>query len=238
MRLAAQIYCTFGGGGGDSASSTAPVGQHPETDGTTGRNKMRKGGPDKGGVEAGGPGSGCKGPNCGRKKGGSFQEGYRPKGYAEVYLAYRQAQDRYQIAKNGGVGAKEEKAAKRNLLQVTAELGRLMQTPEEAWVRQDMKATSGGQSEGSSLTARKFYVVDGQGRVIHTFQTREEAEQASAGNRYSKVVTHVEQGTPPEAAEVRDMLRKRLVTPIQTFRRTLPYPGSLGGIYPGSPQGR
>lgn len=150
MKLADTItlHCTFGGGGGDAASSTAPIGQHPETDGTTGREKMRKGGPDKGGVQG----------------------------------------------------------------------------------------TSGGQSEGSSLTARKFYVVDGQGRVLHTFQTREEAESASAGNRYSKVVTHVEQEAPPEAAEVMDYIRRRPAdTQMRTYQGSVPYPNT---VYPGRPQSR
>jgi hypothetical protein len=67
QRDAISIYCTFGGGGGDAASSTMPLHGHPETN--FNRAKQRKGGPDKGGVTAGGQGSGCNGPNCGRKAG-------------------------------------------------------------------------------------------------------------------------------------------------------------------------
>ena len=163
MKLSDQIYCTFGGGGGDTASSTAPVGQHPEPDGTSGREKMRKGGPDKGGIQSG------------RKK---------------------------------------------NLKR-----------------KSSLRGTSGGQSEGSSRTALKYYVVDGHGNVLHTYRTKEEAEQASAGNRYTRVVTHVEQSTPlSDTPEVRDMIRKRPGdNQVRVFRRSLPFPNTP---YPGSPQGR
>jgi hypothetical protein len=193
MRLADSIYCTFGGGSGgaDTASSTAPIGQHPEHDGTWDRNKMRKGGKDKGGIVA--------------------QKISDP--------------DERQFVQETNPMVRVKAKGKSN--------GKKMKR------KPSLRGTSGGQSEGSSLTGRKFYVVDGHGNVIHTYRTREEADQASAGNRYSKVVTHVEQGIPhSDTPEVRDMAKKRLITPVQVFRRTLPFPGSLGGIYPGSPQGR
>jgi hypothetical protein len=166
------LYC-------DSASSTAPVGQHPEPDGTWGREKMRVGGPDKGGVAA----NTISNPDT-----REFVQKTNP-----VLLAKK---------------------------------------------KKKLRATSGGQSEGSSLTARKFYVVDGQGRVLHTFRTREEAEQASAGNRYTKVVTHVEQSTPmSETPEVRDMIRRRPKdTQIRVFRHTIPYPETRLPAGPGSGQ--
>lgn len=191
MNLQTTIWCMFGGGSGgaDTASSTAPVGQHPEHDGTWDRNKMRKGGQDKGGVTA----AQISDPD------------------ERQFVSTTSV-----VIKSGGRSGRKKMKRK-----------------------PAVRATSGGQSEGSSLTARKFYVVDGHGNVIHTYRTREEADQASAGNRYSKVVTHVEQSTPlSDTPEVRDMARKRLITPVQTFRRTLPFPGSLGGIYPGSGQGR
>jgi hypothetical protein len=292
MKLADQIYCTFGGGGGDTASSTAPVGGHPEPDGTVGRNKMRKGGPDKGGVAAqkvsqdtaefikvtkpqlfsGGAGSGCKGPNCGRKA-SSWAEHRKEfvsvlkKHGLEHNLAPGSQKDFYQqggtaSAKPGGQvhiygdgswvhhGAKHWSGRRGTLPQdlgrgsgaaeLDAHLSKVSggiksaSKTKTSLTKTAMRGTSGGQSEGSSKTALKFYVVDGQGRILHTYRTREEAEHASAGNRYTKVVTHVEQATPlEETPEVRDMIRKRPGdTQVRVFRRSLPYPSPL----PGGPQ--
>jgi len=248
-----DIYCAS-----DAASSTMPQHGHPETDGTWGREKMRKGGPDKGGVAAqqvtdpdaqefiqdtavlaGGPGSGCKGTNCGRHVGDNLEVPFKKLKTSRVQFGMDEhTVAKYQRKIKLGVHVAAVKVSKNMVIrdghhraQAYKNLG--MHVPVQ------IVATSGGQSEGSSLTARKFYVVDGAGRVLHTFMTREEAEQASAANRYSRVVTHVEDATPLQnTPEVRDMARKRLVSPLTTFRRTLPYPGSMGGIYPGSGQSR
>jgi len=98
--------------------------------------------------------------------------------------------------------------------------------------KKKMRATSGGQTGGSSMIARNFKVVDGMGRVLHEYRTKEEAETASAGNRYSRVVTQIPDSDTPE---VRDMIRKKPKdTQLYVHRRTLPFPNP----YPGSPQGR
>jgi hypothetical protein len=161
LRDAIDIHCTFGGGGGDSASSTMPLHGHPET--PFNRAKQRKGGEDKGGVQS---------------------------------------------------AAKKKR--KKNLK------------------RSSVKGTSGGQSDGSSLISRNYKVVDGLGRKLHEFKTKEEAEQASAGNRYTKVwrTTIPDEDTP----EVRDMIRKRPGdTQVRTFRRSLPFPNTP---FPQGPTGR
>jgi|ERR1700733_13346149 len=161
LRDAIDIHCTFGGGGGDSASSTMPLHGHPET--PFNRASQRKGGPDKGGVQS-----------AGKKK--------------------------------------RKKRLKR---------------------RSSVKGTSGGQSDGSSLISRNFKVVDGMGRKIHEYKTLEEAQQSSAGNRYTRIVR---QSIPDsDTPDVRDMIRKRPGdTQVRTFRRSVPFPNPL----PGSPQGR
>jgi hypothetical protein len=94
-----------------------------------------------------------------------------------------------------------------------------------------LTATSGGQSGGSSLIARDFRVVDGMGRTINTYKTREEAQTASAGNRYTRVVT-----TVPESDTQKSKAMKKTSgdTQVRTFRRSLPFPNPLSG----SPQGR
>jgi hypothetical protein len=310
VRLLETIYCTFGGGGGDASSSTAPVGQHPETDGTTGREKMRKGGPDKGGVTAtvdpdtkeflqktavfgGGPGSGCKGQNCGRHRtlyhGTSvenaksiLQHGFDPKrnitkadpedpkttsfssdkktaagAYGRVD-SFKRVGGKVVLIPGGGRGAVVKVRVPAEMLSGHDSVGEakgeynilhggkldksyiqsveFFENGKRTVVRPSLEATSGGQSEGSSLTALKYYVVDGHGNVIHTFRTRDEAESASAGNRYTKVVTHVEQATPMEdTPEVMDFIRRRPGdNQVRTFRKSLPYPN---GPFGGSPQG-
>src|ERR1035437_2816641 len=206
MRLADTIliHC-------DTASSTAPVGQHPEPDGTVGRNKMRVGGPDKGGIVAGGPGSG-RHPEGGGKK--------------------RTRETRQQKMEQLWPG---ETARMKDMPRLVEKFRELQK--KDAEKKKTVQGTSGGQSEGSSLTALKYYVVDGAGRGLHTFRTRDEAESASAGNRYTKVVTHVEQSTPmEETPEVMDIIRRRPGdNQVRTFRRSLPFPNSP---FSGSPQGR
>jgi len=89
---------------------------------------------------------------------------------------------------------------------------------------------AGGQSEGSSKVSRSYRVTDGMGRVLHKFRTKEEADEASAGNRYTRVVSQIPADKTPE---VRDMARKRLITPVKTYgRRSLPYPN---GPFPAGP---
>jgi hypothetical protein len=161
LRETIEIHCTFGGGGGDAASSTMPSHGHPET--SYNRAKQRKGGEDKGGVQ--------------------------------------------------GASKKRKKKLKK---------------------RSSLKGTSGGQSDGSSLISRNFKVVDGMGRKIHEYKTREEAEQSSAGNRYTRIVR---QSIPDsDTPDVRDMIRKRPGdTQVRTFRRSLPFPDSP---YPQGPTSR
>lgn len=359
-----DLYCTFGGGmgSGNTASSTAPIGQHPEPDGTVGRFKMQKGGRDKGGVQAEGPKVVCfdfdgvlskydgwKGADStgsaiskavslvkklhsdgfkivvltARSKlstvqkwldahGLSFAKATNTKPPAAAYIDDRAVrwpasekeirskleaqkisdpdtrefiqktkpqlfgggpgsgrhrtfevgndagmrQMQFRFHRNGNIkvrvvgkgnpwvqsGVLEPKDSPEKYLR--AKFGNKFREIVDAsknglkgQAKAALRATSGGQSEGSSRIARKFYVVDGQGRILHTYRTREEAEQASAGNRYTKVVTHVEQATPLEdTPEVRDMIRKRPGdTQVRTFRRSLPFPNTP---YPGSPQGR
>ena len=96
----------------------------------------------------------------------------------------------------------------------------------------NVTATSAAPSEGSSKVSRSYRVTDGMGRVLHKFRTKEEAEQASAGNRYSRVVSQI---PPDETPEVRDNIRRRPAdTQVKVFRRSQPYPNPL----PSGPMGR
>ena len=84
---------------------------------------------------------------------------------------------------------------------------------------------AGGQSEGSSLVSRSYRVVDGRGRVLHKFRTKEEAQEASAGNRYSRVVSQI---PADETPEVRDMIRRRPKdTSLHVHRRSEQWPNPL-----------
>lgn len=300
MRLATTIdlYCTFGGGmgSGNTASSTAPIGQHPEPDGTVGRFKMQKGGRDKGGVQAEGPKVVCfdfdgvlskydgwKGADSAgsaiskavslvkklhsdgftivvltaRSKlstvqkwldahGLSFAKATNTKPPAAAYIddravrwpaSEKEIRSKLEAQKISDPDTREFIQKTKPQLFAKKRVKNASKNGLKGQAKAALRATSGGQSEGSSKIAGKFYVVDGQGRILHTYRTREEAEQASAGNRYTKVVTHVERATPLEdTPEVRDMVRRRPGdTQVRTFRRSLPFPNTP---YPGSPQGR
>jgi len=242
-----SIHCN------DAASSTAPIGQHPESDGTTKRDRNYKGGPDKGGVAAGGPGSGCnpeKG-KCGRQSMGNDartlleKHGWTAEGYHFQYgtdFKHRAFPGHHLTVKSYSWQHNEHGTkvkSGRNIESLSDHLKSLHGEVQGARTKMktSLTGTSGGQSEGSSRTALKYYVVDGHGRVLHTYRTKEEAETASAGNRYTKVVTHVEQATPmEETPEVMNIIRRRPGdNQVRVFRRSVPFPNTP---YPGGPTGR
>jgi hypothetical protein len=246
MKLADTIYFAFGGGGGDVGMATLPEHGHPERYENTKRGQ--KGGPDKGGIVAGGPGSG-RHPWAQHAK--EFA-GVLKKHGIENNLAKASEKDFY--SQGGSIQPKfggrvsvygdgswvhhSEKAwsGRRGTLPKDIARGsgakeldvHLSKGPSKT----NLTATGAAPSEGSSKVGRSYRVVDYQGRVLHKFRTKEEAEGASQGNRYTKVTTQIPADKTPE---VRDMIRKRPKdTQIRTFRRSIPYPNSP---YPQGPSG-
>ncbi len=242
MKLIDTILAGFGGEGNARASLPAGSQYNPEQTNWD-REKQRKGGPDKGGVTAGGPGS------------GRHKEGDR---VVRNYKMQKQWRDSPQMRdyNHGTVisvvkdGVRMRNDADTKILKdpnadkwdkASAEKGTFYQhnelLPEVKSAAKTKTLTSdaaGSQSEGSSKTARSYRVTDGMGRVLHKFKTKEEAQEASVGNRYTRVVSQI---PPDEATEVRDMIRKRPGgnNKVKVFRKSLPYGATM---FPQGPTSR
>jgi hypothetical protein len=198
------------------------------------------------GIRAGGPGSGCSGPNCGRP---SLKSKFKEAGIEMPKINYTvrhksQYEGDINLELNTSAGqffqrGENVKDAKERFFDWYLSTKLQKKEIKSAVTKKKLKrpalrGTSGGQSEGSSLISRNYKVVDGLGRKLHEFKTKEEAEQASAGNRYTKVwrTTIPDEDTP----EVRDMIRKRPGdTQVRTFRRSMPFPNTP---FPQGPTGR
>jgi len=211
-----SIYCDAG------VRATLPSGSQINPEHTQWNRAKHQKGPDKGGtVTAGGPGSGCRGENCGRR--GDARS-------ASTRKMLKNWDDNEKEAKRASVIKQE-----REKIEGLVRDGKISRGAADTWIKHLGGSHVTGKtktlkSEAAGGQSESFNVTDYMDRTLHRFKTRDEAERASAGNRYTRVKTQ----RPAEKVFDLSPVIKKTDKKIAPGRRTEGYQNP----FPSNPSGR